>query len=124
LHPIGQEILSHYFKPENNPDFLLPVLCKGDSPLMVKRKALQAIKTTNEYLYRIAKDAKIRQDITTYYARYSWANICKGLGYSKDLIAEALGHSYGNAVTGIYLDNYGNEVIDAANKSVIEAVFN
>jgi len=91
---------------------------------MVKRKALQGIKTTNEYLYRIAEELKINQNITSYYARYSWANICKGLGFSKDLIAEALGHSYGNAVTGIYLDNYGNEIIDAANEKVIAAVFN
>ena len=124
LQPMAQEILGHYFKPENNPDFLLPVLCKGDSPIVVKKKALQAIKTTNEYLYKIAEGCKIKQNITTYYARYSFANICKSLGYSKDLIAEALGHSYGNSVTGIYLDNYGNEIIDAANAKVIEAVFN
>ena len=123
LQPRAQEILSHYYKAENH-DYLLPVLSKGDSPVTVKKKALQAIKTTNEYLGRIATECKITQGITTYYARYSWANICKSLGYSKDLIAEALGHSYGNAVTGIYLDNYGNEIIDAANEKVIAAVFN
>jgi len=32
--------------------------------------------------------------------RYTYANIAKQLGYSKDLIAEALGHEYGNKVTG------------------------
>jgi len=124
LHPKAQELLNIYFKAGSCPDYLLPVLCKGDNPIVVKRKALQAIKTTNKYLGDVATEGKIREDITTYFARYSWANICKGLGYSKDLIAEALGHSYGNAVTGIYLDNYGNETIDAANKAVIEAVFN
>jgi len=124
LQPMAQEILSCYFKPENNPDFLLPILSKGDTPVIVKKKALQGIKTANEYMYRIGKELLIKQEITSYFARYSWANICKGLGYSKDLIAEALGHSYGNAVTGIYLDNYGNEVIDNANKAVIESVFN
>jgi integrase/recombinase XerD len=125
IHPKAMEILNHYYKPENNPDYLLPVLSKTDSPTDVKRKALQAIKTTNKYLLDIAKskDCKISQDITTYYARYSWANIAKGLGYSKDLIAEALGHEYGNSVTGIYLDNYDNKIIDAANAKVIEAVF-
>lgn len=30
-------------------------------------------------------------------------------------IAEALGHEYGNKVTGIYLDNYDLEVIDEMN---------
>jgi integrase/recombinase XerD len=125
IHPQAMEILNHYYKHENNPDYLLPVLSKGDSPADIKRKALQAIKTTNKYLLDIAKskDCKINQDITTYYARYSWANIAKGLGCSKDLIAEALGHEYGNSVTGIYLDNYDNKVIDAANEKVIAAVF-
>jgi len=51
------------------------------------------------------------------------ANIAKSLGYSKDLIAEALGHEYGNSVTGIYLDNYSNEMIGEANANVIAAVF-
>jgi hypothetical protein len=40
------------------------------------------------------------------------------LGYSKDIIAESLGHEYGNKVTGIYLDFYENEVIDEVNERV------
>ncbi len=123
MQPKALEILNHYFKPDSDLDYLLPILCKGDSPLTVKKKALQAIKTTNEYLFRIAEACKIKQNITTYYARYSHANICKGLGYSKDIIAEALGHSYGNSVTSIYLDDYDLEIIDAANAKVIAAVF-
>ena len=123
LHDRAKQILNNYYKAENNPDYLLPVLCKGDSPADVKRKSLQAIKTTNKYLLDIAKECKITQEITTYYARYSWANICKSLGYSKDLIAEGLGHSYGNSTTSIYLDNYDKKIIDAANAKVIASVF-
>lgn len=63
------------------------------------------------------------EKLTTYYARYSWANIAKSLGYSKDQIAEALGHEYGNTVTGIYLDHYDLPVIDQMNECVLEAVF-
>ncbi len=123
LHTIAKSILHHYYNPENKQDFLLPVLSKNDSPAMVKRKAKQAIKTTNEYMGRIAAKCSINLPVSTYYARYSWANICRGLGYSKDIIAQALGHEIGNRVTGIYLDNYGDEKIDAANKEVIETVF-
>ena len=123
LHSKAIELLHCYFEHGSNPDYLLPVLSKGDSPTEVKKKALQAIKTTNKYLEDIATACKIKQDVTTYYARYSWANIAKSLGYSKDVIAEALGHEYGNRVTGIYLDNYDNKIIDAANAKVIAAVF-
>ena len=60
--------------------------------------------------------------LTTYVSRYSWSNIAKSIGYSKDLIAEALGHEYGNQVTGIYLDNYGNEIIDKVNEAVTNSI--
>lgn len=45
--------------------------------------------------------------------------VTKANDYSKDLIAEALGHSYRNSVTGIYLDCYGDEIIDSANEHLI-----
>jgi hypothetical protein len=54
--------------------------------------------------------------------RYSYANIAKQLGYSKDLIAEALGHEYGNAVTGIYLEMFDNDIVDGMNLNVIHTV--
>jgi integrase len=117
----AQEILQLYANSNN--DYLLPTFHGNPSPETIKKVGLQAIKLTNEYLGRIAKMAKIDQNITTYYARYSWANIAKSLGYSKDLIAEALGHEYGNKVTGIYLEGYGNHIIDEANEAVQRAVF-
>ena len=46
------------------------------------------------------------------------------LGYSKDLIAEALGHEYGNSVTGIYLEQFDLKVVDNMNQALIEAVSN
>lgn len=120
ITPSVEAILKHYKADDSH--YLLPILAYNDSPAIAKKKAKQAIKTTNEYLSKIAEQCKINKEITTYYARYSWANIAKSLGYSKDIISEALGHSYGLAVTGIYLDNYGNEIIDAANAKVIAAV--
>lgn len=116
------EILKVY-RGKNNPDALmLPVLKQTKDLVKLKKDVWQAIKTCNEYLDRIAEKSSIEKGITTYYARYSWANIARSLGYSKDMIAEALGHEYGNRVTGIYLDNYDNEVIDLMNQKVIDIV--
>lgn len=122
VHKEAHDLLAIYYKPENKPRYLFPIITYGDSPTKVKKDIQQAIKTTNKYLSRIAKDCSIGKEVTTYYARYSWANIAKALGYSKDLIAEALGHEYGNRVTGIYLDNYGNEVIDKANQEIVNII--
>lgn len=46
----------------------------------------------------------------------------KKLGYSKDLIAEALGHEYGNSVTGIYLEQFDNDIVDKMNQYLINSV--
>ncbi len=106
-----------------NNHYLLPVLLSSHKGMVLKKKTQQAIHVCNNYLKKIAKDLGIAKEVSTYYARYSWANVARRLGHSKDLIAEALGHEYGNKVTGIYLDNYDKQIIDAANEQVIAAVF-
>ena len=118
----AKEILD-YYPSVCSKDFILPFIVQKNSPIQLKKDIQQAIKTCNKYLLRIAVECKIEKPVSTYYSRYSWANIAKGLGYTKDLIAEALGHEYGNKVTGIYLDSYDNETLDSMNEKVVEAVF-
>ena len=120
LHDEAKNILKKWGKGTH---YLLPVLSPIHRGMVLKKKTQQAIHVCNNYLKKIAKDLKIPKQVSTYYARYSWANISRSLGYSKDLIAEALGHEYGNKVTGIYLDSYDKQIIDAANYNVIAAVF-
>lgn len=122
LTPKAREIIE-YFLPEEEVDkehFMLPVISMDYARDKGKQwlKAREGNKLCNKSLARIAEMCGIEEKVTTYYTRYSWANIAKDLGYSKDLIAEALGHEYGNRVTGIYLDQYNNEVIDEANERV------
>ena len=54
--------------------------------------------------------------------RYFYANLLKRLGYSKDIIAEALGHEYGKSVTGIYLEKFDLSVMDEMNLRLLKAV--
>lgn len=79
-------------------------------------------KKLNKKLKRISKTLAIETPITTYVFRYSYANIAKQLGYSKDLIAEALGHEYGNSVTGIYLEMFDNDIVDNMNETIYNKV--
>ncbi len=90
----------------------------------VREEAGLRIKSCNNQLKKIGKLKLIELPIplTTYVARYSWSNLAKSMGYPKDQIAEALGHEYGNRITGIYLDNYGNEVIDDMNEKVCSSL--
>ena len=80
------------------------------------------IKKLNIKLKKIGNTINAPEPITTYVFRYSYANIAKQLGYSKDLIAEALGHQYGNTVTGIYLEMFDNEIVDNMNETIINKI--
>lgn len=114
----AKEILSYYEQPHT--PYILPVLneftgADGTRQMLVIR---QAIKVTNKHLKRVGELIKLPQILSTYVARHSHATIAKRLGYSKDLISESLGHSYGNKITEIYLDSYDLETIDEMNEAV------
>ncbi|UKM65483.1 site-specific integrase [Flavobacteriaceae bacterium GSB9] len=105
-------------------DFILPQFQQDNFKKSQYRHCVSlGLNKTNKYLKKIGKRLDLPITLTTYVARYSWANIAKSTGCSKELIAEALGHTYGNHVTGIYLDTYGNDLIDGANKQIIKKCF-
>lgn len=68
-----------------------------------------------------AKSVKpLYDNITTYWARHSWATIAASLDIPKETIAAALGHG-GNTVTDIYID-FDQRKVDDANRRVIDWV--
>ncbi|HEY0667643.1 MAG TPA: phage integrase SAM-like domain-containing protein, partial [Sphingobacteriaceae bacterium] len=120
LLPIAKSIFTQYGT--RNLKYLLPVLpitIQEDS-LEAKKLISQWIKTSNKWLKKIGETSKIEQPLTTYVARHTWATTAKRLGYSNELIAEAMGHEYGNRITNIYLDSFEQSVIDEVNQKVTE----
>lgn len=64
---------------------------------------------------------RIAPDVTTYWARHSWATIAASLDIPKETIAHALGHAQ-STVTDIYIE-FDNRKVDEANRRVIDRVF-
>lgn len=62
-------------------------------------------------------------EITTYWARHTWATIAHKIGVPKDTISMALGHEFGCKTTGIYID-FDMEKVDEANRKVIDYINN
>lgn len=60
-------------------------------------------------------------NITTYWARHSWATIAASLDIPDDTISLALGHAGANSTTSIYIERDMRKV-DAANRRVIDYV--
>ncbi len=59
-------------------------------------------------------------ELSTYWARHTWATIAASLDIPKETIARALGHG-GNTVTDIYID-FDRKKIDEANRKVLDWV--
>lgn len=62
-------------------------------------------------------------ELTTYWARHTWATIAHKAGVPKDTISMALGHEFGCKTTDIYID-FDMEKVDEANRKVIDYVNN
>ncbi len=122
LHPHALEILEH-FKGRDNL-FLIGKI--KESHIVDKTKIPLVIASKNGkfniHLREFGKMIGYKENLRGYCFRYTWANLAKQMGFSKDMIAEGLGHQYGNKVTGIYLEAYDLDLIDTMNERVCNEV--
>lgn len=70
---------------------------------------------------RVLEYQPVFPDLSTYVARHTWATIAYELEIPNETIAAALGHSFGNRTTAIYINNDLRKV-DEANRKVIDYV--
>lgn len=122
LHPLAKAIL--YINMDDDRETLLPILTNEELKNNATRhdRIRQQRKTCNKWLRKIGVELKIKESLSTYVFRYGFANACKQLGYPKDMIGEALGHSTGSKITSSYLDDYDIEIIDAMCRAIIDKI--
>ena len=120
--PIVEKILDTYKSDIQN--LLLSILSEAEytDKKKLPEHICQRRKVLNKWLKMIGFVLNIEEELSTYVFRYSHANICRELGYSKDLISQSLGHSYGLRVTEAYLNDYNMKIIDEMNEHVVNAV--
>lgn len=96
-----------------------------------RKDYLQYVRQTNNALRKIGDCERsglggkkthnaICPDLSTYWARHTWATIAASLDIPKETIAAALGHG-GNTVTDIYID-FDRKKVDEANRKVLDWV--
>jgi len=95
-----------------------------DHPAKSLNSRAQVSKSINTKLKVIGRELGFQEELTTYVFRYTYANVARKLGYSKDYIAEALGHDFGNAVTSIYLELFDQQTLDAMAEHILQIVTN
>lgn len=83
-------------------------------------KALQRLGGTTQGKQGAKTYKPLFPELTTYWARHTWATIAASLDIPKETIAQALGHG-GNTITDIYID-FDRRKVDEANRRVIDYV--
>lgn len=72
------------------------------------------------FMYKINKQLKeIIPGVSTYWARHTWATLAADIDIPNEVIAQGLGHSYGNSTTAIYIKPNQRKV-DEANRKIID----
>jgi len=119
LKPQTMEIIKKWAQPAINEDvYLFPHLSKGFTAEQQRRVIQQLTKNINKYIKRIAKKVGINKNVTTYYARHSFATILKRSGANTSMISDLLGHS-SVSVTENYLDSFEKEQIHKQTDALI-----
>ncbi len=107
------EVIKKWGQPSiDNEAYIFPHLKKGMSTQKEMATYKQLTKTINKYIKQIASEVGIDKNVTTYYARHSFATVLKRSGANIQMISDLLGHS-DIRVTQNYLDSFENEQIQA-----------
>ena len=81
----------------NNPavpeTYIFPILEVGATPVRQYKLIQQETKMINTYIAIVAKKVKIKEKVTSYVSRHSYATVLKRAGVSTEFIKESLGHS-------------------------------
>jgi len=94
MNDYSQEIIDKYGNPERNPDdFVFGIISEQDSNKDQKRKIQNFTRFINQHIKKLCKDNDLPEDVSTYWARHSFATISIRNGASMEFVSESLGHS-------------------------------
>lgn len=105
----SKQIIAKYQNPEvMKGSYVFPILEPGMSALEKQRAVQNFTRFVNQHIKRLAEKAKIGKDISTYWARHTFANTMLNNGASPAMISESIGHS-NVKTTANYLSGFFGE---------------
>lgn len=114
--PCMQTILDSYSSTTTSP-YLFSIINKPDADAERQYKNVQFL--INRHLKNIGKKLGLSQPLTMYCARHSWASIAYEKGIPVAVISEGMGHD-SETTTRIYLTSLKTEVVDDANRTILD----
>lgn len=116
LNDISTKIVEKYANPfRNDWSFIFPILDADihKTEQQKRDRIRKSLKKINRELNNIGSMIGLKEPLTTYVARHTFATVLKRSGVNIAIISESLGHS-DLSTTQIYLDSFENSQIDAA----------
>ncbi|MEX2437156.1 MAG: site-specific integrase [Candidatus Paceibacterota bacterium] len=111
LKPQTMEIIKRWGQPSISKDaYVFPHLENGMTAEKQRLTVQLLTQMINKYMKKICTDLGINKNVTTYFARHSFATVLKRSGANIGMISELLGHSSVD-VTESYLDSFEKEQI-------------
>ncbi|MBQ8501961.1 MAG: site-specific integrase [Bacteroides sp.] len=109
-----QEIWDAYRADASSP-YLFSII---KDPKNHRKQYQNASSLINRHLKEIGKSLGLKQPLTMYCARHSWASIARDEGVPLSVISEGMGHD-SEKTTQIYLASLKKGVIDSANRKIL-----
>lgn len=101
--------------------YLFPIIHHADGSQEAYKEYQASLKLLNKHLLAIGKYLKINQKLSSYTARHTWATMAFICNVNPAIISQSMGHS-SIKVTETYLKPFQQEIINEANRTVLEYV--
>jgi integrase len=94
ITPLVTRIINEWgTKPSQPETYIFPILEVNATPVRQYKLIQQETKMINTYIALVATKVKIKEKVTSYVSRHSFATVLKRSGVSTEFIKESLGHS-------------------------------
>ena len=103
LNDFTNQVIVDYGNPRGKPDdYVFGFIDTGDSATEIQRKLSNIVRFVNQHLKTLAKSIGIEEDVSTYWARHSFATNAIRQGASMEFVSEALRHTNLNTTKGYF----------------------
>ncbi len=116
----AKAIIAKYADYSEKAGYLFPILDSRvhKTPMQKFNRVRKLCHQINKELHKIADQLHIKEDVTTYVARHSFATVLKKSGVNIGIISQALGHQ-DIKTTQVYLSEFDDEQVDSAMKNLL-----
>ena len=115
----AMKIIYKYMHHDENSPYLFPII--REPGVREHQQYTCMLRNVNYQLSRLVSKMKLKEALSTYVARHTWATTALRQNYNSSLICDAMGHS-SVKVTETYFQRFKEEEVDRMNRSIVSFI--